>query len=222
VTDGTAAAGAPSATRRYAGQTSDERRETRRRQLLDAGLELFGTAGYAPTTIDQVCAGARVSLRAFYESFASREELLRAVYDEVVEIGLSQVRAAVEAAPDEPAERLRRGLDAFLHAMLDDPRRARVQTVETVGVSAALTAHRRRVIHVYVDLVAAEAGRYVADGRVPARDLPLTALALVGGVNELVVDWLHGDAAARPAIDHVVRELAGMYLGADRPGPGRQ
>jgi AcrR family transcriptional regulator len=212
------APGAVGATRRYGGRTADERRAQRRRQLLDAGLELLGTAGYATTTIDQVCAAARVSLRAFYEAFPGREALLRAVYDEVVEHGLDQVRAAVESAPDEPEARLRRGLDAFLHAMLDDPRRARVQTVETVGVSPELTAHRRGVIHLYVDLVAAEAGRYVADGRVPPRDLRLTALALVGGVNELVVDWVHTAPAERPAIDHVVAELVAMYLdGARRP-----
>jgi AcrR family transcriptional regulator len=203
--------------RRYGGRTAQERRDDRRRRLLDAGLARFGTVGYAATTIEQLCTQARVSPRAFYEAFATREELLRAVYDEVVAFGLAQVAAAVTAAPDEPAARLRAGLDAFVHAMLDDPRRGRIQTIETVGVSPGLTAHRRHYIHVYADLVAAEAERYVARGLVPARDLQLTALALVGGVNELIVELVLRDPAERPDIDHVVAELATMYLPGAQP-----
>jgi AcrR family transcriptional regulator len=139
----------------------------------------------------------------------------------VVHLGLAQVADAVVAAPDDPEARLRAGLDAFVHAMLDDPRRGRVQTIETVGVSAELTAHRRRYIHVYVDLVVAEAERYAAQGRVPDRDLRLTALALVGGVNELVVELLLRDAADRPGVDHVVAELTAMYLHGADPAAGQ-
>jgi AcrR family transcriptional regulator len=211
-----------STSRRYAGRTAEERRDDRRRRLLDAALERFGTAGYAATTIEDLCTEAHVSPRAFYEAFPNREALLRASYEEVVEHGLQQVAAAVAAAPDEPGQRLRAGLDAFVHAMLDDPRHGRLQTIETVGVSAALTARRRHYIHLYADLVAEEAGRYVADGRVPARDLRLTALALVGGVNELVVDLLLSDPGQRPALDHVVAELAAMYLHGARPPDGTE
>jgi AcrR family transcriptional regulator len=208
------------ATRRYGGRTGEERRADRRRRLLDAGLDRFGTAGYAATTIEQICSVARVSARAFYEAFTSREELLRAVYEEVVEHGLAEVAQAVTATSDTPEARLRAGLDAFLHAMLDDPRRGRVQTIETVGVSPSLTELRRRYIHVYVDLLASEAERYVAAGRIPARDLRLTAMALVGGVNELVVELLLRDPADRPSIDHVVEELTQMFLPGARPPAG--
>jgi AcrR family transcriptional regulator len=214
------AADATAGPRRYGGRTAEERRDDRRRRLLDAGLERFGTVGYAVTTIEQLCSEAHVSPRAFYEAFATREELLRAVYDEVVLVGLARVANAVAAAPDDPEARLRAGLDAFVHAMLDDPRRGRVQTIETVGVSAELTAHRRRYIHAYVDLVVSEAEGYAAEGRVPARDLRLTALALVGGVNELIVELLLRDPTDRPDLDHVVAELTAMYLrGGAPPGP---
>lgn len=201
-----------SSTRRYGGQTAQERRADRRRRLLDAGLELFGTRGFATTTIEQLCTQARVTPRHFYEAFAGREQLLGELYDEVVTAGMERVLAAIEPVDDDPAIRLTVGLEAFVHAMLDDPRRARVQAVEIVGVSGAMETHRRRVIHAYVDLVAGEAERYVAEGRLPDRDHRLTALALVGGVNELLTEWVLAEEADRPALDHVVAELVAMYL----------
>jgi AcrR family transcriptional regulator len=199
-------------TRRYGGLTPDERRDERRRRLLDAALELFGTRGFAATTIEQLCAEARVAPRHFYEAVPSREQLLRELYDEVVTAGMERVIAAIEPVDDDPATRLTAGLEAFVHAMLDDPRRARVQAVEIVGVSGAMEHHRRRVIHAYADLVAGEAERYVAEGRLPDRDHRLTALALVGGVNELLTEWVLADPGDRPDLDHVVAELVAMYL----------
>jgi len=66
---------------RYGGRTADERRAERRERLLDAGLELFGTQGYANTSIEALCSATRLNPRYFYESLKTREELLRAVYD---------------------------------------------------------------------------------------------------------------------------------------------
>jgi AcrR family transcriptional regulator len=46
-----------------------------------AALEHFGTRGYADSTIEGICAEAGVGIRAFYDEFRTREELLRQVYD---------------------------------------------------------------------------------------------------------------------------------------------
>ena len=70
--------------RPYGGVSSEERTARRREQLLDAGLELFGTRGYAASSIRELCLAASLNRRYFYESFSTREELLRAVYDEIV------------------------------------------------------------------------------------------------------------------------------------------
>src|SRR6266536_445680 len=47
--------------RRYRGRLPDERRAERRRRLLGAGLELFGTVGYHGTSIERLCAQAGVN-----------------------------------------------------------------------------------------------------------------------------------------------------------------
>src|SRR6202012_4111263 len=135
--------------RRYGGKTASERRAQRREQLLDAGLELFGTGGYAATTIEALCARAGLNPRYFYEQFAGREQLLGAVYERHVEQVLTVVSAAIDRSGADPAARLRAGLTAFVEATLADERGARVNYFEMIGVSRELDALRRRVLSDY-------------------------------------------------------------------------
>ncbi len=51
---------------------------------MEAGLDLFGTIGYARTSVRAVSAAASLNSRYFYESFSSREDLLYAVYQRIV------------------------------------------------------------------------------------------------------------------------------------------
>ena len=190
-----------SAERRYGGKSAPERRAERREQLLDAGLELFGTDGYAATTIEALCARAGLNPRYFYEQFASREQLLGAVYERHVQQVLTVVRAAIDDAGDNRPRRLEAGLRAFVEATLDDERGARVNYFEMIGVSRELDALRRRVLSDYAGLIASQA----QDG-VTGVEPRTAAVALVGATDGLIIDWLSGDRASssRVIVDTLV------------------
>src|ERR687894_2513842 len=98
--------------RRYGGRAAEERRAERRRRLLDAATELFGTRGYAATTIEALYTEARLAPRHFYEQFPGREQLLRAVYDETIEHVAAAVADARETAPPDVEGRVRGILEA--------------------------------------------------------------------------------------------------------------
>lgn len=53
-----------------------------RRLLLESGLELFKTKGYAGTTVDDIATAAGTTRVTFYAYFSSRSELMRALIDE--------------------------------------------------------------------------------------------------------------------------------------------
>jgi AcrR family transcriptional regulator len=183
---------ASSRERRYGGRTADERRAERRERLLDAGLQLFGTVGYANSTIEGLCAEASLNARYFYEQFRSREELLRAVYTRHVWSVLDRVRRALESASD-PGLRLEAGLRAFVGAMLADERGARIVYLEIVGVSATLEQERLRVRGDYVNLIAGEAVHQARMSGRSAEERREIAVALVGATDGLVTDWLSGE-----------------------------
>lgn len=190
--------GGASTERRYGGRTADERRAERRERLLDAGYELFGTTGYAGSTIEGVCAEASLNARYFYEQFRHREELLRAVYSRQAWGVLEVVRAALEAEQD-PHRRLEAGLRAFVQAMLTDERGTRIVYLESIGVSAALEQERRRVREAYVALLSREAGRLMRLASATELERRAIVVALMGATDGLVTDWLAGERRRPPS-----------------------
>ncbi len=199
--------------RRYGGKTVEERRAERRDRLLDAGLERFGTAGYPSTTIEGICAAAGVTARHFYEEFGSREELLRAVYDREIDATTVAVVTTMADAVEHPRDlesRVRSGVGAFVGAFLDDPRRARIVCIESVGVSPELEAHRRSVIHAFARILQLEMERLAEAGLTTARDFTLTTRALVGGTNEAVIDWIVESSSV--PIEDLATVIADLYL----------
>lgn len=114
--------------RLWQGQTPDAREADRRERLVEAGLELVGTQGVAALTMRAACREASVGPRYFYELFATREELLEAVYDETVVRIREPILAAVVAAAESegvPAA-IVTAFDTAVAVVEDDPRIGRV------------------------------------------------------------------------------------------------
>lgn len=65
-----------------------------RRMLLDSGLELFGSKGYAATTVDDIATGAGTTRMTFYAYFPSRSALMKALIDEQLNERLERIRSA--------------------------------------------------------------------------------------------------------------------------------
>ena len=64
-------------------RTRPEHGEQTRAALLGVARELFANEGYGAVALDEVCARAGVTRGALYHHFSSKEELFRAVCEEV-------------------------------------------------------------------------------------------------------------------------------------------
>ena len=184
--------------RPWRGQSPQERREGRRRRLLDAALELFGTTGYAATSLTALCAKANVSPRHFYELYAGREQLMADLYDEIVLETARLVRAAQDAAPLTSEGRITAGLRAAIAHQTDDPRRARVLQLEAIGVSPWLEQHRRVVIAQFAEATEEQYRLLVADGQLVDGPFSQVAISLIGAFDELLVHWLLSEPRTPP------------------------
>lgn len=181
-------------------------------------MELFGTEGYANSPIERLCALAGVTARHFYEIFPTREALLRAVYDEVVSFVHKSVVEALSKGPDHPMQRVANALEAFVHAYLDDPRRARIAFLEVIGVSQELERHRRSVIHAFAFVIRAQADALAEQGEVAPGDMTLPAIAMTGAVNELLVEWMtRGGARPMSELTDVLVNLFRAVIDGSKP-----
>jgi len=174
------------APRSWAGTSLAERREERRRRLLDVGLELMATEGSAAVSVRSVCRAAQLTDRYFYENFPDLDALLVAVYDEVVaEFGGALVAAIESGQPDQGAL-ARAAVDAFIDVMATDPRKGRVLLIEPLS-SPAIGNHGMAVAPMFVALVRSQLDEPFDD-----QAALLAATAVVGGLTSLFLRWLDG------------------------------
>ena len=157
---------------------------------MATGLELFSSQGYARTTIEALCAEAKVTARHFYQLFDSREELLLAIYEQI----LDELREGVLHAMTMPNlsvdEQIEGAVKASVQHYLADSRRARIGVLEVVGVSPLLEARRRRAIQDMATLVENHLNQLFSKHCAKGVNPHFLALAFVGGINELLAHWL--------------------------------
>lgn len=95
------------------------RSEQKRRQILDAGRELFMAQGFADTSMDQVTAKSGVSKATVYNHFPSKEIL----FEEAVRTRAEEVFAALpelDAQHKHPEEMLTHYFHALLQILLSE------------------------------------------------------------------------------------------------------
>jgi AcrR family transcriptional regulator len=206
------AARAPDTARTYRGEDADQRRTKRRARLLEAGLDLLGSAGWKATTVTAVCERARLTPRYFYESFANRDELVVAIFDGLIEEITAEVLAS---EPADAVALLRATATAFVKMAGDDPRKGLAGFVEALG-SEALTRRRIRGMHWFAKQLAARArkGRRLSKGE--ARQLETASLIVSGGLIEMITAWLDGELDSSPEqmIDSYTRASAAALSAA--------
>jgi AcrR family transcriptional regulator len=129
--------------RKYSMETRNEEGALLRRRVMDAAFEVLGEVGAERLTMDMVAARADAATRTVYNHFGSRQELLDAVYADLLRTNRDLVEHNVTET-GEPAERLRqfvtqfydmyeeRGVAFAILIGLDDPNtRARLRDIRT-------------------------------------------------------------------------------------------
>lgn len=202
--------------RRYGGVSAEDRRAERRRKLLDAARELWGSGGAGEVTVRGVCARAGLTPRYFYEQFDNREALLLAVADEVRDRLAVTLVVASEAEPGDIWAKLDAALTAFLEVVAGDPQVHRILTSDPSSVPG-LAQQQIAATGRIVELVRDNAARLL--DRVPPEDeLRRNAVFAVGGVNGLIADWLpHRTETPAELAATATRLCRAVARGVDRP-----
>lgn len=68
-------------------EQNEEIRQQTHKQIIDAAFELFANEGYAKTSIAAVAKNAGISKGLIYHYFDSKQAILEAIFDQLVEIG---------------------------------------------------------------------------------------------------------------------------------------
>lgn len=199
----------PPGGRRIRGLDAEQRKAKRRAQLLEATLDLVAANGYPNTSIEQICQAAYVGTKGFYEIFENKEACYIALIQEVSERIETAMAETLRDAPDDEPGASRTLLAAFAHALADDPRLAKVTFGEASGISSAVERQRRINRRWAADFLLAVWGRF---GMAPAEDARPVAVGAIGGLFDLVADWMVTDDPDDAGdVDALIAALTAYY-----------
>jgi len=162
-----------------------------RSRLLEGMAHAVAAKGYGDTTIADIVREAAVSRRTFYEHFQDKAQCLMALYEAASHNALKVLREAIDPKHSWQTQ-VEQALGAYLGAMAANPVLMRTLFIEILGLGAQGLASRRRVNQEIADFMLG----VVNAGETPAPLSPGMAMAVVGGINELVLEYIEQDKVA--------------------------
>jgi len=181
--------------------------DSRLPQVLDKAARLFRTQGFEGTSVRDIARAVGMLPGSLYCHFATKEELLAAVYLK----GVEQISAAVQTAVQlhaDPWERLQAACVAHLESILQDDDYAqvviRVRPADVALVNQNLIDLRNRYEQLFIDLIKALPLRKGTDRRA-------FRLLLIGALNSSQT-WY------RPSGKYKPRAIAHQFITLLRQG----
>ncbi|TDU88398.1 TetR family transcriptional regulator [Kribbella voronezhensis] len=198
------------------GLDADERRAERREQLLDTALDLFAANGYINTTIEQICTTAFIGTKSFYEVFENRESCYLALLQRTSERLEADMMAVAQKGVGNEKQAVPSLIAAFAHALVDDPRVAKVTFGIAAGISETVERQRRANRRWAAAFLEGIWDRY---DEVPVRDPAdqrmrhAVAIGLVGGLFDLISDWLLDANLKSPTqLEALIDDMTTFYI----------
>ena len=189
------------------------RGESTRHELIQAAKSLFGEQGYAETSTDEIVLRAGVTKGALYHHFAGKEEVFRAVFEQV-EQEVSDQACTAFLAPDS-RDSLVKGCGLWVDAHLDPSVRrivmqdARavlgwddVRSIENRFGAVALRGALRKAMHAGVVI------------RQPLRPLSLMLMGALGEGCHYIAD-ADDPISARAEVGALITQMLSAFQGPD-------
>ncbi|WP_440108973.1 TetR/AcrR family transcriptional regulator [Acidovorax sp. BL-A-41-H1] len=182
-----------------------------RARLLEGMARTVAAKGYADTTISDIVREASVSRRTFYENFSDKSGCLIALYEAASGNALAVLRRAIDPASDWKTQ-VEQALSAYLGVLARNPVLLRTLFVEILGLGAPGLAARRRATRALADLMVDVVNTRTGERPRQSPLDPTIAVAVVGGINEMVLDAIEQGRAAD--LQALVRPAAALLQAA--------
>jgi AcrR family transcriptional regulator len=195
--------------RSYGGVSAAERVAARRDRLIESGLDLFGSQGFATTGIKDLCRHAGLTDRYFYESFRDGSDLFVEVFDRVAAEIFNRVMRAVGTAERDPESQVRAAIETYVQALAEDPRKGRVLFIEPVAAGAHADQHARASLRQMASAVSTVGSAHLPSG-LPEYALQMGGLSMVGAIEKVMTEW--HDGHLRATVEQVTEFLVQLFL----------
>lgn len=181
--------------------TRERRRELTRTALIEAAAELFASNGFHATSLEEIAQAAGFTRGAIYKNFKSKEDIMIAVVDWMIERQLAAYADALDEAEGDSSDRVAVAAAVWSQAFRRDRNlnllelELRLHAMRNPAFREKLVAWNRRQrerIAEFVEEQTKAAGITLA---VPASDIADLSLAGVEGLSTAAI--IHADESER-------------------------
>ncbi len=183
-----------------------------RERMLAAMLMSVNEIGYRALTVQDVLSRAGVSRPTFYEQFEDKEDCFLAAFDASAKRLRDRLARALDEVGDGWRLWLRRGLEALLQFIAEEPQAARTVIVEARASSPAGLRRRDELLDHFATCIDAEARK-----ELPDPPSGIAAAGVVGGIESVLYARLQ-----REEVDELESLLPSLMYFAVLPYEGHE
>lgn len=177
--------------------------------LLDNALDLFGSQGFHATSVQAIVDRAGLTKGAFYHHFASKEDVLRLIHDQFLDVQREMVSDII-AANESPVDQLREIVRTSVLTVAEYRQHVAVFFQERrylTGERAADVHGRRNLVEEQIEGII-RAG--IDSGDFDPSISPRVALFGIVGMSAWVYQWYRPEGPL--PVEQIAHELASMAL----------
>ncbi|CAM3862103.1 TetR/AcrR family transcriptional regulator [Smaragdicoccus niigatensis] len=183
-------------------------------RIINAAIELFGTEGYAATTVMDIVKRAGVSRKTFYEMFESKEAVVVAAY-RAFDRFLRDAGVAASSAESstDPAD-LRGIMRSLLTLLSYNPAAARLFFLEVLGAGDEVRRRRDAAIEQFTTTITPRLQqlRRELSPRLPELESGVVRILVGGGVEMIAHHLVHHTADTLPDLTDEISRVVLMIV----------
>ena len=173
-----------------------ERKDAKKRHILNNAARVFAVKGYHNTNIRDILDEAGISTGSFYFYFNTKEELFEILYDEMIKTYVSVLQDAVDTMTDDAGNvevSIAKAVTLSLQTFQENKELARIMLISSVGLNPTFEK-KRTADHQKISLVFEEIFQSLLQKkaiRVP--NAKVAAILFTGSIYTIITHWLQED-----------------------------
>jgi TetR/AcrR family fatty acid metabolism transcriptional regulator len=166
------------------------RKTDKRRQILDAAVEVFAATGFHKSRVSDIAREAGVADGTIYLYFKSKDDVLISIFEEAMGEMIERAEAAIAGLAD-PLEKLARLAVHHMENVEQNKTLAKVLQVELRLSNTFMKEYQPKRLRQYMDII----GRIIEDGRAHGViradvDPRIVRRAMFGALDEIAMQWM--------------------------------
>ena len=166
------------------------RKTDKRRQILDAAVEVFAATGFHKSRVSDIAREAGVADGTIYLYFKSKDDVLISIFEEAMGEMIERAEAAI-ADLEDPLAQLNRLAVHHMENVEQNKTLAKVLQVELRLSNTFMKEYQPKRLRQYMDII----GRIIEEGRrrgVIRRDVDprIVRRAIFGALDEIAMQWM--------------------------------